>query len=99
MSKLALDGNMNAIQAFTFANSTTQAHTITDASTAVSATDQENTVVRILATSDCFVAIAEPATVSSMPILEGCTEYFSRPAGASISVIGTDGILYVTEMN
>ena len=99
MSKLALDDNQNAIQAFTFSNSTTKAHPITDASTTVVATDPKNSMVRIVATSDCFVSMGTAATITSMPLMAGSTEYFSRPQGLAIKVIGTDGILYVTEMN
>tara|TARA_R110000764_G_scaffold132914_1_gene220810 strand:- start:304 stop:603 length:300 start_codon:yes stop_codon:yes gene_type:complete len=99
MTKLAQDRNGDVIQAFTFANSTTQSVAITETAATVIPTDPSNIVVRIVATSDCYVAMGETATASSMPILGGGTEYFARPAGTSISVIGIDGLLYVTEVN
>jgi len=99
MTKLARDVDNTPVQAFTCAGSVTSTATISAAAASIPASDATNTIVRIAATDDCFIAIGSVATTASMPLFGGGTEYFSRPRGAAVSVIGTEGTLYVTEVN
>ena len=41
----------------------------------------------------------EAATTSHMPMPSGAVEYFTVTKSATINVIGTTGLMYVTEMN
>ena len=96
--KLATDTNGDVVQALGFNSSTTQNTAITATSASLSMPSHTK-VVRIYVTEACFIAMNEAATTSHMPMPSGAVEYFTVTKSATINVIGTTGLMYVTEMN
>lgn len=102
MPRLALDEEGNLVQALSPGTTQTQTYTGTAGviGNAISATE----VVRIVATTDCFIVFGSSptATTSHMFVLANQPEYFrvSDDGTDKVSAIRSseDGSIYVTEM-
>lgn len=85
---------------------TTQTVAISGTSAAMSSAVAANTVViRLVATTNCFVKIAASptATTADMPLIANVPEYFRIDENQSMKVAGIQmsaaGSLYITEMS
>lgn len=99
---LARDANGQTAQVLGFG--VTQKLAIGAASAKSAAVDQGTTIVRLMATVDCFVKIdAEPTadTTTSAPMPAYMPEYIEIKGGQKVAVIGAAGAsgeFFVTEM-
>lgn len=85
-------------------DATTQALAFTGTAATSTALGAHTTVVRLHATSACFVKIrttSTAATTSDVPMPSGQVEYFSVAPGSFVSAIQStaSGTLYVTEVS
>lgn len=95
--------DLNGWRVPAFRPGSTQSAAFTSSSAAISNAVGANTrVVRLVATTDCFVAFgsAPTATTSGLFLPAGVPEYFRVDSGDKVAAIRStsDGTLYVTEM-
>jgi hypothetical protein len=79
----------------------TQQVAYTDSAATSSAVGSKVRAVRLVSTTNCFVAFGATADTNDMPLIANVPESFAVNPGETISAIreATDGTLYVTELS
>lgn len=102
MSSLIRDSNGEIVQAGRIGNNQTVAYTSSAATSTAIKSSSEVTIVRLVSTTDCHIAVgSSPTATTSDTLLPANTvEYFGVREDDKVSAIRStaDGTLHVTEM-